>query len=603
MAERVARRLEELRASLATAAPALVAEVAPVQVIVFKEKGLARAYAPDGAGGDGAGFFLGGPDRRRLFFRDDKDRVPSVSQHEYTHALLDAALPDAPLWLNEGLAEYFSTFRLDPERPRAGSALLDHVQALHDYRLMPLSDLFAVKRTSPAYHEMDRGSVYYAQTWALVHMLLHETGKDPGPKRLERVIVAARDGEKFEVAFHREYGDEKALLLRLQAYVDQERFVERAWPGMTNRYPEDGLAPNDVPTADMMATLGISLLARLEPQTAEAERHLHEALERDERHAEACAGMGWLEVMRQHRAESRAYFERSFAADSVSAPSVRLMASQLILDARQQRASSERDEQVRFARRMLQSALTHSPDDPELQALAARTWVAMPGNDPETGYKLGVRAFAALPGRSDVQLDLVALSALTGRDADAKRLAERFLKPDAPPHHRRTARLALLAGDVRTANQLVQKGNAAAAQAAIQAARQRVADDPELLAETDRLIAHFQGALAMQNETRDENVAVAEYNAGVKAANAEHFAEAAAAFRRAAEKTTRETFRTESLRKARRMDARGQTEKATVLAKAGDKKAAKTILETVDRDVLTEEELRWVDETLGQLRK
>jgi hypothetical protein len=79
MAERVAMRLEELRSAIAFAAPALVAEVAPVEVIVFKNKDLARAYAPRGAVGEGAGFFLGAPDRRRLLFVDDKGRIPSVA--------------------------------------------------------------------------------------------------------------------------------------------------------------------------------------------------------------------------------------------------------------------------------------------------------------------------------------------------------------------------------------------------------------------------------------------------------------------------------------------------------------------------------------------
>lgn len=601
MAERVAMRLEELRAAIAVAAPALVADVAPFQVIVFKSKDLARAYAPRGAGGDGAGVFLGAPDRRRLLFVDDKGRVPSVAQHEFTHALLDAALPDAPLWLHEGLAEYFSTFRLDTDRARAGSALLDHVETLHGNRLLPIVELFAVKRSSPAYHEVARGSMFYAESWALAHMLLHDA--DAGTSRLERVLVAARDGD-FETAFRREYGDEQALLLRLKAYIEQDRFAERAWGGAMSRFPEQGLVVREgVPASDMLASLGISFLARLEPQLEDAEEHLQEALEKNSRHAEACAGMGWLERMRGNRAASRALFERAYEADSLSAPAARLVASQLLLDASQLRATAEREEQVRFARRMLLAALRPSPNDPELLALAARTWVALPGDDPESGHALAVRAAAVMPGRADVQLDLLSLCALTGRDADANRLAARFLGPETPADRRYTARRALLAADVRAANQLVDKGDAAQAESKIQAARQRVADDPELLAETDRLIEHFRKARTLEDETSQENKAVAEYNAGVKAANAERFAEAAAAFRRAAQGTSRDTFRAEALKKARRMEARGQSMRATALAQAGDKKGARAILETVDREVLDPDERRWLDETLTQLRK
>ena len=151
VATRVALRLETLHQSLASLLPPLVVEASPVQVIVFSDPSLARAYAPTWRGlhDDVAGFSHAGPDRRRVVFADDQGRTPSVAQHEYVHSLLDVACPDAPLWLNEGLAEYFSTFTSDDGRAVLGAPIYPHIEWLTTHDLMPLYRLFAIDQASP----------------------------------------------------------------------------------------------------------------------------------------------------------------------------------------------------------------------------------------------------------------------------------------------------------------------------------------------------------------------------------------------------------------------------------------------------------------------
>ncbi len=602
--ERVASRMEDLRAALAAATPALVADVAPVQVIVFRDEALARAYAPTWRGlkDDVAGFFHAGPDRRRVLFVDDRGRTPSVAQHEYTHALLDAALPDAPLWLNEGLAEYFSTFRVEGESARAGGPVPAHVEWLAGHDLMPLAELFAMGQGSSAYHEGDRRGTFYAQSWALTHLLLSGPGEDPG--RLERVLVATRDGEPFAAAFRAEFGDEGALRDRLFALLERQRFLERDWAQSTTS--RAALAPrvrNRIPPADVLASLGIGFLARPTPQREEAEAHLGEALALDARHADACAGMGWLQLQRGRRAEARTWFERALAPEVVSASAVRLLASQLLLDVSRRQAQDERRDIGLFARGALERARAAEPADPELVALLARSWVVWHDDDAEPGYTLATRAAEALPGRADVQLDLLALAALTGRDEEATQIAERRFASGVAPELRRAARTALLAGDVRAANLRVAAGDAAGAEARLRAARSRVADDPELVREADRYLAQFTQARERQDETLHENRAIAEYNAGVTSANARRFAEAAAAFRRAAEASGRDAFRADARRMARRMDMRVQGERAMELARQGDTAGARALLEAMDRSVLDAEDRRWLDTNLARLRR
>jgi len=119
-------------------------------------------------------------------------------RHESTHALLHAWLPSVPLWLDEGLAEYFEVSR----DKRADENLhLATVKALVGMGQLPrLEALEGIEELD------DMGREEYRDAWAWVHFMLHgpreardelvrylgelETGGDPGQlsDRLRRRI-------------------------------------------------------------------------------------------------------------------------------------------------------------------------------------------------------------------------------------------------------------------------------------------------------------------------------------------------------------------------------------------------------------------------------
>ena len=91
------------------------------------------------------------------------DRIQQDLRHELTHALLHSVLKDVPLWLDEGLAEYFE---LPPDRLGLNA---DHVKKLRSGKLPfkpDLARLESLKEVSqmnpPEYHE----------AWAWVHLML-----------------------------------------------------------------------------------------------------------------------------------------------------------------------------------------------------------------------------------------------------------------------------------------------------------------------------------------------------------------------------------------------------------------------------------------------
>lgn len=124
------------------------------------------------------------PYRRALFIKEGDQagvyayRHPELDidlRHECTHALLHGVLPVVPLWLDEGLAEYFEV----PAAQRAFDH--PHYDALRwNMRLGLVRSIDSLeKRTDLA----EMGAYDYRYSWAWVHFMLH------GPKAAHRVLV------------------------------------------------------------------------------------------------------------------------------------------------------------------------------------------------------------------------------------------------------------------------------------------------------------------------------------------------------------------------------------------------------------------------------
>jgi hypothetical protein len=102
--------------------------------------------------------------------------LPVDLRHETTHALLHAVLPAVPLWLDEGLAEYF-------EVPAADRASRNPHQAGMNWslRLGLIRDIASLERKRDL-ADMGRGE--YRDAWAWVHFMLQ------GPPEARQELVA-----------------------------------------------------------------------------------------------------------------------------------------------------------------------------------------------------------------------------------------------------------------------------------------------------------------------------------------------------------------------------------------------------------------------------
>ena len=105
----------------------------------------------------------GGP-RELLVFTFWGDHLRQDLRHELTHALLNSVLKDVPLWLDEGLAEYYE---LPPERDGVNGL---HVDAFRRGEFIP--NLASLERLDQV---PQMGRAQYQEAWAWVHLMLRDS--------------------------------------------------------------------------------------------------------------------------------------------------------------------------------------------------------------------------------------------------------------------------------------------------------------------------------------------------------------------------------------------------------------------------------------------
>lgn len=197
--------------------------IRPVTIVLFRSDADFRPYKPLEKGRPAAvGGYFSRSDLGNFIAlgADEADaNTRHVIFHECVHWLTDVADVPVPLWLNEGLAEVFSTFAIDGDRYSYGDAIPWHIMLLRTQRPMPLKELLGVSRSSLLYNEGLRTGIFYAESWAFVHYLLFSTAYGHTAK-FNELVRALRPGRDPDEVFRSVFGvDCAAMGRRLRDYV------------------------------------------------------------------------------------------------------------------------------------------------------------------------------------------------------------------------------------------------------------------------------------------------------------------------------------------------------------------------------------------------
>ena len=139
--------------------------------------------------------------------------------HEYTHLLSRHNDDIWPLWLQEGMAEVYSTFQATGRGVRIGLPIEHHLRLLTNAPFMPLKELLAVKHDSPEYNESEHQGIFYAESWLLTQFLMN--GDNASLKaRFPNYTKLLRAGQPRDTALQRALGMSlPALEAELQRYL------------------------------------------------------------------------------------------------------------------------------------------------------------------------------------------------------------------------------------------------------------------------------------------------------------------------------------------------------------------------------------------------
>lgn len=199
----VALRFEQMRTVFATLlGKERLNQSVPLTILAFKNDKLYYQLAPqlhvpgqaEPQPIDVPGFFLTGDDQDFIVLNLFEDESWRAVAHDFAAMLLNYNYPPAQGWFDEGLAEYFSSIHVDnkqvqlggdPElRPTLSEDMLGNqretqppkslTELLGNQVWLPLPDLFTLKHDSSTHNLGTHHTLYYAESWMVMHYLLHE---------------------------------------------------------------------------------------------------------------------------------------------------------------------------------------------------------------------------------------------------------------------------------------------------------------------------------------------------------------------------------------------------------------------------------------------
>jgi tetratricopeptide (TPR) repeat protein len=236
---RILEELEVFRGDLVTRFLRLrTASPLPTLVVVLKDEGAFERFKPRDERGRRekfvGGYFMPSADMNLIVLPRMTENGTSlrVVFHEYFHYVARRNMPDIPTWLDEGLAEFYSTseFHLAGGGGVIGKVLPGRLELLRAGPMIPLDQLLSRDGAAKVFRdgEPKRVAMFYAQSWALVHFLMLSDNGTREPQ-IRAYLAAIERGLPLDQAFGSAFGltyQEASRLL--STYI-----ARSAFPAMT----------------------------------------------------------------------------------------------------------------------------------------------------------------------------------------------------------------------------------------------------------------------------------------------------------------------------------------------------------------------------------
>ncbi len=446
-AKSVGEDLEQFRAVLARLTAGEVNAPIPTLIYVFSGERTFRPYKPirDGKPADLGSLFQ--PRRHANYISINAALRSARSKSVYTmyaFEFLHNNLPNLPMWLDRGLAEYYGTLEIEKQHTNIGKPDSGHLRRLRDHPVIRLEELFATEQ-HPGYRSGEPAYRFDAQCWVVVHYLLTTEGErlQQTGVFLEELKSGAPQRAAFERAFKTTYA---GMEQELKSYVRQFTFGYRRFDLARIGGEETKVEPMAYP--EVLYRLG-DLLANQQKPRPEAAEHFQAALKADPGHARALAGLGQVAAREERHAAALEHY-RQAAARAPDDFLIQYRYADGLLRGRDRSRAAEAQQALErsvaanpgFAPAWAKLAYAYAfEDDPSPRAVAAA----------ETAHKL-------LPSRKSVAENLLLLYSKAGLREPAQALVDRFFVSRATAAELVEARSRLAYLDLEAAYDLLRDG-------------------------------------------------------------------------------------------------------------------------------------------------
>ena len=438
-ARRVADQFEQIRALFHTAFPNLRVDPAePVLILAAKNESTMKLLLPDEWELKGhvhpGGLYQQGEDKHYVVLRLDSEGENPYHPlyHEYTHVLLHLNFATLPLWLDEGLAEFYGNSRLGDKESKVGTIDQSHIYILGQNTLLPVETLLKVEQGSPYYNEANQASVFYAESWALVHYLMLDP--EAHEQQLLKNFFAAWDksGSQIEAA-RLAFGDLKRFGHVIEAYSRQRMFRVALFKN-GQQAADKTYAVRSLTAGEVLALRGDCASHR--KMLEQAKPLVEQAVQTEPNLAIGHEALGYYLYRKEDESGADREMKKAMELGSTSfvAPYYHGL---LVLH-----GGLAPPEMMGEVIKSLEKATQINPQfAPAFEGLAQAYSVS-----PETqkqALDAGLRALQLEPATHVYAINLVSLLLNADRDADARQLAQRILDKAASPEEAQEARALL----------------------------------------------------------------------------------------------------------------------------------------------------------------
>jgi tetratricopeptide (TPR) repeat protein len=303
---------EEVRSFFVQGKVALPGKTLPIRIIAF---GSTKEYTPYAPNDFTSAFYHHGITSDDIVLSQIGSDAFPMAVHEYVHLVLKHLGLKLPLWLNEGMAELYSTMKPVGDKVLVGNLLTVRHEALLRDQWVPLAPILEADANSSFYRTKEGAAALYNEGWALAHMMVLTSEYRPG---FAKFLDTVSTGMPTAQALKEVYGKTVAQVdHELQVYIHGTHF-QGAYFGQSPEKVNDQV---DVePAAPFDVKLALAVTLSRDGRYPDCKAAMEELIKDDPNRPETYVQLANVALLAKDSEEAVRQFAKAFAHGDREAP-------------------------------------------------------------------------------------------------------------------------------------------------------------------------------------------------------------------------------------------------------------------------------------------